>query len=135
MSKLFFLILLRYIAALFVACVTSSATFAIGIAIMMSLTLQADFAMHALMVIMGFAGVLSGTYCLERSSRSFGSVVLLGFGLGFSTWLWTVMGYNLNPPQPSPLQPFFLDLMAGGLVAVVFFWINLLLKRKTSKQI
>lgn len=132
MTKLALQILLRYIAALLVACVTSFAAFAVGLQMLQFFSPEVDFPTHVLMLIIGFLGVFSGTYCLERTTRCYGSIVLLGAGLGFTTWLWTVMRFSINPPPPFVLPPFFWDLMVGGSMAVLFFWIKSFNRRKSQ---
>jgi hypothetical protein len=133
MNKPFLRLLFRFLAAIFVACATSSLTFAIGMLIFVLITPVSfgDFPMLALMAIIGFVGVFSGTSCLESNGRRYGSIVLLGCGVGFSLWLWTITRYGLNPPQFNGFPPFFWPLLSGGLMAVIFFW----LKPRKKKEI
>lgn len=72
----------------------------------------------------GFIGVLTGTFCLERSSRRYGSAVLLGLGLGFSTWFWLWTVWGSGEPGQIGIPFYFWPLLVGGLMAVIFFWIN-----------
>ncbi len=37
--------------------------------------------------VVGFAGVFSGTFLLQRTNRRYGSILLLGMGLDFYIWL------------------------------------------------
>jgi hypothetical protein len=136
--------LIRYAAAIGVACTVSFLTALFGIilvAVLVPYNFLPKYA-NALDSIfnfvvyapVGFIGVLLGTFCLERSGRRYGSVVLLGLGLGFSTWLWLAQGYSLYPAQFRELSYRFWPLGVGGLVAVIFFWFKSRKRIKTQQK-
>jgi O-antigen ligase len=121
-SRLFF----RYIAAILVA-------FVVSIAASFSVVLVLPFIFFgekaALVVssvcfgFVGFIGVLAGTFCLERDSRRFGSLVLIVLGLGFYAQLWLRLNYERPEYHPREF-PHFWPLAIGGLVAVVYFFLK-----------
>jgi hypothetical protein len=129
MSKHLFMFLFRYIMAIAIACVVSFAS-ELLLGVMLSFMIPdscpqfvGDIILFALDVFVGFVGVLSGTYCLERRSRRYGSILLLGMGLGFYTWFWLMLCYSIPPFHYRGL-PAFWPLMVGGLAAILLFWLR-----------
>lgn len=123
MSLLFIKNLVRYIAALFVACVASFATILLGLSIIPDnfgqfLGISLVFTLFA---ITGFAGVFSGTFCLEQKSRRFGTIVLLAVGLGFAAWFWVSFP---GGGKFHWLPYYFWPLMVGGIAAVLLIWLK-----------
>jgi hypothetical protein len=112
------LLFLRYAAALIVAFLASIAAFWFGAAPAEYLGKFGSFFLFALV---GFAGVLSGTLCLPRSSRRLGSVFLLVVGLAFYLQFWLGLSYLGLPGHQG--FPQFLPLVVGGATAAVVFFI------------
>jgi hypothetical protein len=135
MSLLFIKVLVRCIAALFVACVASFATILLGFSVMFSI-IPDNFGqfleislVFTLFAITGFMGVFSGTLCLEQKSRRFGAIVLLAVGLGFSAWFW------VSFPSGGKFHwlPYYIwPLMVGGTAAVLLIWFK---SRKKENRI
>jgi hypothetical protein len=115
MSPLF-QILARYVAAIFVAFVVSWTTIFIGF----DVTSVGD---DTLFAIIGFAGVFSGTFCLEQKHRRFGSIILLGIGLCFSISLFSSSDGGPDDGFLLFLYSFW-PLMVGGTAAVLLFWLK-----------
>ncbi|HEY1790037.1 MAG TPA: hypothetical protein VGJ73_17960 [Verrucomicrobiae bacterium] len=94
-----------------------------------------------LLIVVGFAGVFAGSFCLPRKNRWIGSIVLLVLGVGFvSFWLVVVsFGLFIHPApinSASLLQAFqslitALPLAMGSTIAVV---IHFLLRPKPSSS-
>jgi hypothetical protein len=134
MSVLFFRMLIRYCAAIFVACAVSVATFFLGIGLIASIVPEdcpaslSEVLMSAILALVGFLGVFSATFCLKQCSRRYGAIFFLSIGIGFYTWLVLILGYGAFPSQYRGV-PHFWPLMIGGFGAVLFFWFQK--KRKT----
>jgi hypothetical protein len=121
-SRLFF----RYVTAIFVAFIVSilSLFSTIWVPPFMFFGERADLVVASICIaLVGFAGVIAGTFCLERASRQFGSLVLLVLGLGFYSQLWLRLNYERPEYHPREF-PHFWPLAIGGLVAVVFFFLK-----------
>jgi hypothetical protein len=124
----FLQLLVRYIAAIFLACVVSFVSAFFGIFIVVFILDSCPpfldkFLFFALFSFVGLAGVFSGTVCLKRNSWRYGSILLLGLGLGFYTCFWLLFSYG-TPPFDYRGFPHFWSLAIGGLVAVLFFWLR-----------
>lgn len=116
----------RYASAIFVAFLTSFATLFFS---MVPAALLGEAGFYVVFFLVGFAGVLSGTFCLERGSRPLGSVILLALGLGYYCQWWIRM--NLDRPEYHPKEfPHFSPLTVGGLGAVAFFFLLRLFNKK-----
>jgi hypothetical protein len=69
-------------------------------------------------LLVGFAGVFSGVWCLPRAYRKSGSVVLLFVGLGFFTWM-TWLTPNDRGSYALPFEYIgIIPLAVGGCLAV-----------------
>jgi len=77
---------------------------------------------YALLPVMGFCGVYSGCRCLERTSRRFGSIVLLVVGLAYYVHWMLFLGYRegQNEAHPYIWVVGLVVLALGGLGAVIF---------------
>jgi len=75
--------------------------------------------------LIGFSGVLSGTFCLERNSRKYGSILLLFVVLFIDIWWELFLGFSSYHRSSENLKPLIeLPFIVGGLIAVVFFWLK-----------
>jgi hypothetical protein len=108
------LLFLRYAAAVMVAFVASHAALLPSAAVSY-LFGGAGFSLSFVPV--GFAGVMAGKFCLPQRSRFFGSIILLGLGLGYDA----MVERHLNHVWGPSAHPAFLPLAMGGAAAVVFF--------------
>jgi hypothetical protein len=103
MFKLMLMLLLRYVGAILLASVMSFMTAILGIFIIASAEPDSfpeylnELIRFVLFAVVGLIGVFSGTVCLHRSSWRYGSIVLLGLGLGFYTWFWLLQSYSIPP--------------------------------------
>jgi hypothetical protein len=113
MTGQFLTLFCRYVGAIFAACVVSFGVLMIGLPLLMWAELPGFI---VLLVLVGFCGVLMGTFSLPKSNRRFGSFVLVVLGLCFNTFLtlW-IYPHNL-PPNKFPLV-WNLPLAVGGLLA------------------
>jgi len=118
----------RYSAAIVVAFAVSGAIFALFTPIPLFLGVLGmsdslvQFVLYIPAIIVGFSGVFTGSLCLERASRRFGSVVLLVLGLTFYVYTAFCIKY---PGQANDDHPYLwlwglAALALGGLVAVIF---------------
>ncbi|HXS69476.1 MAG TPA: hypothetical protein VN761_11570 [Candidatus Polarisedimenticolia bacterium] len=111
------LLVLRYTAAVVVAFIASHAAL-IPSGTVSYLFGGAGFSLSFIAV--GFAGVMAGTFCLPPRSRFFGSIVLLGLGLGYDATVERHLNHVWGPSAHSLLLP----LAIGGAAAVVFFLVR-----------
>jgi hypothetical protein len=75
--------------------------------------------------IVGFAGVLTGSFCLPRAHRWFGSLVLLMLGVGFASF-WIITTYYGRPEGGSLFGFLFgdLPLAIGGIIPVILNYLR-----------
>jgi hypothetical protein len=127
----FVILFARYIAAICVACAVSAAVFFPASFVLMflsfafhSLGLFIPYVQYALLPVMGFCGVYSGCLCLERTSRRFGSIVLLVLDLAYYVHWMVFLGYREGENEAYPYI-WVIGLVAlalGGLAAVIFIF-------------
>ena len=130
--SLFLRLFIRYAIAIVVACMVSSLSFQLAMDILFwhwvmflvrSSAILDNGIGIGLLALNGFAFVFSGTFCLKRSSRRYGSLFLFIAGLGIFIYYRLFLEYYDNDNPLAPLRllvdwPF----MAGGIMAVLFFW-------------
>ena len=96
----FAILFVRYAAAIAAACAVSFGIIYLFFNVLIEVAPWAGIVgIILLFPIVGFCGVLSGTFCLPRSSRRFGSIVLPFLGLAFVVY-----------------QSLYIDFMKGGSV-------------------
>jgi hypothetical protein len=119
----------RYVCAVMVACVVSAAFFFGLMSLLFFIGVDGSGAPYAscfVLPIMGFGGVLAGSFCLERASRRFGSMFLLFLGLAYFThWIYYLKyreGDFMGNPNFWMVQ---LGVLAvGGVAAVVLVFLR-----------
>jgi hypothetical protein len=108
----FAILFARYVGAISAACAVSFAilylffNFLVGVMAWLGID-----GIILLFPVVGFCGVFSGTFCLPRQNRRFGSIILLFFGLAFSAFVSLYIG-ALTGAGPIPF--IWLFLIAGG---------------------
>ena len=111
-------LLLRYFGAIVVSCLVSFAVFYCGMRIFIWAGVPGFV---VLLVAVGFCGVFSGTLCLPRSNRRFGSVFLLILGLAF--YIYTLSRLNLLWSVDNSFAFVWLvPLGGGGTIASLVLW-------------
>jgi len=127
----FIILFARYIAAIMVACFASAVIYFPPAFILMFLSFRFEalgtfipYFLFAVMPVMGFCGVYSGCLCLERTSRRFGSIVLLALGLAYFVHWALFIGYRegVNEAHPYGWVIGMAALALGGLAAVIFIF-------------
>ena len=122
------ILLVTYVCAVLVACVVSAAFFFGTVSMLLSLGVDGSrlpYACCVVLPVMGFCGVFSGSFCLERTSRRFGSLFLLFLGLAYFTHFVYFLKYREGDftGHPNFWIVQFAALAVGGLVAVALvFW-------------
>ena len=111
-------LLMRYVAAIAVACIVSAAAFGF-----LAFTVGMWAGVVGFLIVflaVGFLGVFSGTFCLPRASRRSGSVVLLVLGLGFYAQMLIRLNITRGEDNSFPFV-WLLPLVGGACGAVYFF--------------
>ena len=122
----------RYVLAVFVAFVVSCAIFALlgfvpfllALYIVPHLLMFMQFVIPVMLTVMGFSGVFTGSLCLDRPGRRFGSVALLILGLTFFVCFalffqkYLYFG-DVDRDHPYPWLGGLAALAVGGAVAVI----------------
>ena len=119
----FVILFARYIAAIITACFISAVIFFTPTFMLVFIGVDSliPYCLYALMPVMGFCGVYSGCFCLERTSRRFGSIALLVLGLAYYIHWMAFLGYRegKNEAHPYVWVVGLAALALGGLVAVI----------------
>ncbi len=124
----------RYGAAIILSIITSFAALflSMSLAFYLGQTLRLEeITPYVVFPLVGFSGVLSGTFCLQRSSRGVGSVILLVLGLAYYCYFWVGDSYIRGEYRPRDF-PHFWALAVGGLGAITFFLLRRSLDAKTG---
>jgi uncharacterized membrane protein len=121
--KHFAILIVRYAAAIAVACIVSFIIADLFRFIFTPAVWDDYFSNFFQSLVVGFCGVFSGTWCLPRTNRRSGSLILLVFGLAFYAQILLRLNMCRAEDGDNPFFPcgWLLHLAAGGFVAVYFF--------------
>jgi uncharacterized membrane protein YfcA len=132
------ILLVRYVAAIAVSCVVSFTVFPLALYTASPFISNHTenwplvYILFVPFVMVGFCGVFTGTLCLRRDSRRFGSVFLLCLGLAFYIYMCLLdffFEFYQHTQNSLYLLPLVLPLAVGGLLAVI---VSFLIFRRKS---
>lgn len=125
---------IQYAMAVFIACIVSYVFLQISFhiifwrpvfSLIMAFPLFSYCIAYAFEGLIGFSGVFSGTFCLERHLRKYGSIFLLVVVFCIQMWWRFLLAYD-SYNQPSEHLKLLQEIpfVIGGLIAVLLFWRN-----------
>ena len=120
---------MRFCIAIVVACISSCITLLIIIAVCIRYNLDDGMMSGFAMSLAAFNGVFLGSLCLNKKSRSFGSLLIVVLGVLLCSFIRLLPAPLFIPLPGEPgytegSEWHWLVFVYGGMVAVIFFFIR-----------